>query len=58
MEHRLMHKPHVSSTSYISCESMFYNEERCKFHTVKTGNDTILKITRYKTFFVLYVSQG
>ena len=67
MEHRLMHKPHVSSTSYISCESMFYNEEKCKFHTIKTGNDTILKIWqlchklilgRYTTIFVLHVAQG
>ena len=44
MEDRLMHKPHVSSTSYISCESIFYNEERCIFHTIETSTNTILKI--------------
>ena len=44
MEHRLMHKPHVSSTSYISCESILYNEDRCNFHTIETSNNTILKI--------------
>ena len=44
MERRLMHKPHVSSTSYIFCESISYNEERCKFHTIETSYNTILKI--------------
>ena len=64
MEHRLMHKPHVSSTSYISCESILYNEDRCNFHTIETSNNTILKIWQFSDiqriyhFFVLYVAQG
>ena len=60
MERRLMHKPHVSSTSYISGESIFYNEERCIFHTIETSTNTILKIWQLADIQLnaFYVAQG